>query len=137
VRYRKLDANGDYSFGHSQDDFFINVPMAVGQAIGTRLLLHQGEWFLNTSDGMPWETDVLGFQTQLLKDSAIKADINGTPNIIQIISYTSTFDSKGRALTVKFSANTIYGVVTSPLIPVNGPDGGWGVGGWGEHPYGT
>lgn len=137
MRYRKLDKNGDYSFGHGQADFYINVPMAVGQSIGTRLLLHQGEWFLSLSDGMTWETNVLGFNTQALKDAAIKDNIGGTQGFLKLVSYESIFDSEGRALAVAFEASTIYGNVTSPVIPIVQPTTGWGIGGWGEHPWGT
>jgi hypothetical protein len=54
MRYRKLDANGDYTFGGGSNDFLVNTPETVAQAVMTRLNLLQGEWFLDTTAGMPW-----------------------------------------------------------------------------------
>ena len=72
MRYRKLDANGDYSFGAQQADFFVDSPEGVAQAVQTRLGLFTGEWFLDTTDGTPWRTEVLGKYTQDSYDAVIK-----------------------------------------------------------------
>ena len=42
MRYRPLDANGDYTVGIP---FLVNSPACVGQAVLTRLKLFLGEWF--------------------------------------------------------------------------------------------
>src|SRR5260364_424406 len=54
MRYRRLDAAGDYAFGRGLSDFEQDTPEAVAQAVKTRLALRFGEWFLDTSDGTPW-----------------------------------------------------------------------------------
>ena len=43
MRYRKLDEDGDYSFGRGAADFWVNVPDAPAQAVRTRLALWQGQ----------------------------------------------------------------------------------------------
>src|SRR5260363_151880 len=53
MRYRRLDAAGDYAFGRGLSDFEQDTPEAVAQAVKTRLALRFGEWFLDTSDGRP------------------------------------------------------------------------------------
>ena len=48
MRYRKLDANGDYSFGQAAPNFWHDVPDAVAQLVVTRFAMWQGEWWLDT-----------------------------------------------------------------------------------------
>lgn len=119
MRVRALSNSGDYTFGQSGANFLINDAAAVAQVIGTRLLLMQGEWFLNTADGTPYSTQILGKGTKALYDAAIQARILGTQGIVngarvnlvnQILSYSSI--QKNRVLTVTCTVNTIYGPIT-------------------------
>jgi hypothetical protein len=109
MRYRKLDAAGDYTFGHQQSDFYRDRPEAVALAVQTRLGLFTGEWFLDTSDGTPWRTDVLGKYTQGGYDIVIKERILGTPGVQSIDAYSSKLDRQTRALSIAASISTIYG----------------------------
>lgn len=112
MRYRKLDANGDYVFGHQQADFYRDQPEAVAQAVQTRLGLFTGEWFLDTTDGTPWRTDVLGKYTQNIYDATLKARILDTQGVKAIDAYASTLDRQSRRLTVSATISTIYGTAT-------------------------
>ncbi|SEU36129.1 hypothetical protein SAMN03159335_05380 [Burkholderia cepacia] len=112
MRYRKLDADGDFVFGGSANDFLVNSPDAVAQAVITRLRLHRGEWFLDTTAGMPWDTDVLGKYTSGKYDAAIRTCILGTQGVTELTSYSSTADPETRVLTVTATINTIYGTTT-------------------------
>src|SRR6185312_7089537 len=87
MRYRKLDANGDYSFGNQQADFYINTPEAVAQAVKTRLALFTGEWFLDVTEGTPWRTEVLGKYTQAAYDIVLKERIVDTPGVQSLDAY--------------------------------------------------
>lgn len=109
MRYRKLDANGDYSFGHQQADFYIDQPEAVAQAVETGLQLFLGEWFIDTSAGMPWRTDVLGKYTQNAYDLAIKQQIANTQGVNSLDAYSSSRDPSTRRLTVSATITTAYG----------------------------
>lgn len=113
MRYRKLDANGDYVFGHQQADFYRDQPEAVAQAVQTRLELFTGEWFLDTTDGTPWRTDVLGKYTQGAYDSVIKDRILTTEGVQSIESYSSTLNRQTRNLSVTALISTIYGPATA------------------------
>jgi hypothetical protein len=64
MRYRTLDANGDYTFGQNGANFLVNSPAAVGQAVLTRVKLMQGEWFLDQTAGTPYDTEILGAGTE-------------------------------------------------------------------------
>ncbi|MDI2595032.1 hypothetical protein POF45_26945 [Pseudomonas sp. 681] len=112
MRYRKLDANGDYTFGNQQADFLIDSPEAVAQAVGTRLKLDQGEWFLDKTEGMPWSTEVLGERTAATRDSAVQKRILGTQGMVQIDNYDSNFDPDTRRFTPTAEVTTAYGQTT-------------------------
>lgn len=109
MRYRKLDANGDYTFGNQQADFYKDNPDAVAQAVMTRLRLNKGEWFIDTVDGTPWNTEVLGERTASTRDAAIKKRILGTPGVSQIDSYDSSINPETRRFTVTATITTAYG----------------------------
>ena len=130
MRYRKLDSNGDYTFGQNALDFYVNSPQTVAQAILTALLLHQGEWFLDVTIGMPWESQVLGYNTKSLYDSAIKAEILGVQGVQSIVSYSSSLNAKTRHLTVNAVVSTIFG--SSTISSTFGVASG----GYGIQPYG-
>lgn len=112
MRYRKLDADGDYTFGGGPADFLVDSPAAVGQAVLTRLQLFKGEWFVDTADGTPWQTDVLGEHTRSTYDMAIRNRILGTQGVEQIDSYDSEFEPNGRKLTITCTITTAYGPTT-------------------------
>jgi len=122
------------TFGQSQSNFLINSAEAVGQLVVTGLKLFQGEFFLNTTAGMPWDIQVIGFNTQALYDNAIKAQIIGTQGVTGITSYSSSLNKLTRLLTVTVGLATQFGPTTiSTAVPTLG---GWGVGGYSQNPYG-
>lgn len=98
---RALDANGDYQLGI----FLSNSPAAVGQAVLTRLLLWEGEWFLDETEGTPYMQDILGRKTNY--DIEIQTRILGTEGVNSLLSYSSNIE--GRGLYVEAEIDTIYG----------------------------
>jgi hypothetical protein len=111
MKYRKRDANGDFVLGTGAD-YWIDQPEAVAEAIRTRLGLFTGEWFLDTTEGMPWRSDVLGRGTQNSYDTVIRARILGTTGVTEITGYTSSLDRDTRRLTVSVTVDTDYGTTT-------------------------
>ncbi len=112
MRYRKLDENGDYVIG-TGSDFYKDSPEAVAQAVRTRLDLWKGEWFVNTGDGTPYQTDVLGKRFAGKNyDAVIKQRILQTQGVKEIVSYQSTFNGDSRKLEIQATINTIYGQTT-------------------------
>lgn len=107
MRYRKLDADGDYML----NTFLKDTPECVAQAISTRLALGAGDWFLDTTEGTPWKTRVLGKYTTDYYDPAIKSRILGTMGVLELVSYSSSRDPNTRHLTVAATVSTIYGNV--------------------------
>lgn len=120
MRYRKLDDNGDYSFGHGVADFWVNQPEAVGQAANTRLWLFTGEWFLDLAEGTPWggfpltgavvaAGRILGEHTQATRDVAITTRLVDTPGIIAISGFASGFEPNSRGYSFQATLDTVYG----------------------------
>lgn len=112
MKYRKLDASGDYSFGNGSADFWKDQPEAVAQAVQTRLFLFRGEWFLDTTEGMTWKTEVLGVRTANTRDPAIRRRVLGTPGCKAITDYSSSLSRDTRAFSVNLTIDTIYGAAT-------------------------
>lgn len=111
MRVRRLDQNGDYVFGGGLASFYINQPEAPAQCAWTRIRLWLGQWYLNTSDGTPYQTEVLGKYTGSTADAAIQARLLGTPGVKEILSYSSSLDRDTRAWTANVTMNTIYGPI--------------------------
>ena len=107
--YRKLDSNGDYTFGKAAGNFFKDIPEAVGQAVLTRLKLIEGEWFLDTSIGTPYNSQILGMGKLNTYDGAIQNVILNTQGVTALINYASFVDPNTRAAGVSATINTVYG----------------------------
>lgn len=115
MRLRMQDANGDYVFGRSAANFFVNSAAGVAQLVRTRLLLWEGEWYINTTDGTPYSTEILGTGTQSLYDLAIQERVLSTPNVTSIESYESSRDPVTRKLTVEMTVMTTFSTTPEPL----------------------
>jgi hypothetical protein len=112
MKYRRLDSNGDYVFGQGDSNFIQNTPATVGQAVKTRLQLQQGEWFLDTSIGTPYNSSVMGTGTISLYDSVIQSVILETPGVTGISAYASGVDPYSRNASITCTIDTIYGQTT-------------------------
>lgn len=116
MRYRKLDENGDMTFGQGSLNFFVDSPEAVAQAAMTRLRLETGEWFLDVDEGTPYQTEVLGYGTAASRDVAISDRIVDTPGLTEITSYSSNLNPVTRLFTVDVKATTLYGPTTIQAV---------------------
>ncbi|MEN8406042.1 hypothetical protein [Acinetobacter seifertii] len=109
MRYRKLSNEGDYVFGSGKNDFLVNSPEAVAQAILTRLKLWLGEWFADTSDGTGWNQSIVGKQSKKLYELTLHQRVLETPGVKSIVDFQSSLDPDTRRLTVSMTVNTIFG----------------------------
>lgn len=119
MRYRVLSPTGDYTFGQGPGEFLVNSPAAVAQAIGTRLRLWLGEWFLDLTVGVPWITQVVGTGTSGIRDMVIRTAILNTEGVLSIVSYSSSLDTENRLFSVNATVGTVYGpVILSETVPI-------------------
>ena len=131
MRYRRLDPEtGDYTFGRSQGNFWIDQPEGVAQSVMTRLRLEFGTWFADTGDGTPWATQVLGERTRATRDVVVQDRTLGTIGVTTIANYASTLNVNTREWTAAMVINTVYGQValataklpgTVPPLSTGGP----------------
>lgn len=109
MRYRALDASGDYVAGAGAV-FYVNSPEAVAQAVKTRLRLFAKEWFLDRTEGLDMER-ILGYRTQGTRDQEVQQRIIRTQGVRSILSYASQVNATTREFTVNAVLDTIYGAV--------------------------
>jgi hypothetical protein len=107
--YRKLDSGGDFQFGSNTQDFYKDVPEAVAQAVKTRLLLMEGEWFLDRNQGTPYSSRILGAGNLQKYDLAIQEVILNTVGVSSLVEYASDYSTETRKITVVATISTIYG----------------------------
>jgi hypothetical protein len=119
MRYRRLDENGDMTFGQGQGNFWINQPEGVAQLALTRLRLDLGAWFYDMSDGTAWKTEVLGERTQGTRDIIVIDRVRGTDGVVQIDTYGSRMNPDTREWAAAMRVSTIYGPieVVAPRLP--------------------
>jgi hypothetical protein len=99
--------------GNGQQNFISDLA-AVAQIIRTRLLLFQGEWFLNLNDGLPMFNGILGssgdprnLQTII---AVISQRISATPYVTNVLDVTASFQN--RQFTFSAQVQTQFGTVT-------------------------
>ncbi len=109
MRYRKLNQNGDMTFGNQQADFHRDSPEAVAQAVWTRLRLWVGEWFIDTSEGTPYQQAALGTNKSATISPAIRQRILETENVTSIESFGLVIDPDNRTASISVVINTAFG----------------------------
>jgi len=112
MRYRREDSDGDYTFGQGDNTFLVNSPETVAQAVKTRFKLWQGQWFLDTTTGMPWVQSVLGKQTADVYSMAVRQYILETQGVNSITAFDSSVNPSTRRVTFTATIETIYGTTT-------------------------
>lgn len=119
LKYRRMDENGDYIFGHSKYDF-LNDLEAVAQAIYTKIKLLQGEWWEDIQIGTPLFQTMLGAKvTQNTKDALdliIRDRILEVDGVNYLQDYKSEINQQKRTYTFSTTVNTVYGDIQDLTI---------------------
>jgi hypothetical protein len=82
------------------------------QSILQRLRMFRGEWFLNTSLGMPYYQQILIKRpNRAVVDLAIQSTILATPGVARLTNYSATFIQANRIASIAFRASTRAGTI--------------------------
>ena len=109
MRYRKLDENGDMTFGGGMLNYYVNQPEAVAQAVSTRLRLWVEEWFVDITEGTPWVQSALGKRTEQTVTNAIRMRILKTQGVNKITDFSFSQNASDRSVVISATIDTIYG----------------------------
>lgn len=87
---------------------------AVAQRLRGRLGLGQGEWFADTSLGVPWVQQIVGERGgDQAADAILRAAIATCPGVAALESFTLALNATTRHATVTFRARTVDGATLS------------------------
>lgn len=79
------------------------VQEAVRQRLSVKFRTFQGEWFLDTTYGMPYRQQIIGKGlSQSERDALFIAEANADPDVNRIVYFNSTFDKLNRNYGVDF-----------------------------------
>lgn len=119
ITVRSLGPNYDPLWGQGVGNFLSDID-AVGQIIGTRLRLFEGEWWEDTTDGLPLWQKILGQYNGKNTEAIallIQDRILGTPFVVRILQQTATYNPNTRAFTYTAQVQTAFGVLNVTNIP--------------------
>ena len=116
----KLGSDGDLLFEDGKFTLLTTIQEAVRQRIQIRLQTFLGEYFLDTSVGLPYRQQI--FNKGLSKvevDALFIREINKDTDVIQVVDFSST--QVGRAYSLNFEVLTTDGLlrVNLPSITPN------------------
>lgn len=120
IRYRKLTADGDYTFGQSAYNFHTGTE-AVAQAAKTRFLLWRDTFWRDLSDGVPYLQEILGRgggEQHIETITAILLKrLRGTPDVIAVPDFSTVYDRATREYKFTATIQTAYSttVITGAL----------------------
>lgn len=109
-------ASGDLAM-KGRDLFVINNAERVAQQILITLRFWLGEWFLNTTEGVPYleyvliKTPNLSHIRQIFTEAIMKVE-----GVSKVTSMELAFDRENRQLHVTYEAVTEYGLIASKEV---------------------
>jgi hypothetical protein len=88
----------------------------VGQRLKIRLQTFMGEYFMDTTYGVPWWQRLLGVKqtSKAAADLVFQQQILLEPGVKEIVSFESTFVNRKYSLT--FKVRVVTGEITAPII---------------------
>lgn len=109
-------ATNDLVFTNKDLTFTSTDPIEIGQRVAMLLRVFEGEWFLDTSYGIPYRQQIIAqARSQKEVDSIFIAAISQQAGVDSIASFTSNFDRPTRSYTAVVTINTTAGAITIPV----------------------
>jgi hypothetical protein len=92
------------------DISIVTLDAAIRQRLLQTLRLFLGEWFLDTSAGVPYYQSILVKNPNLdVVQASIKNAILSTPGITELLSFNFNYDAVQRKVTMDFDAKSTNG----------------------------
>lgn len=105
-----LDADGDLDM----TDGDLKMEVSIAQSISIRLKYFSGEWFLDTTKGLPYFDLIYVKNPNLTHVSSIfRQCILQTPGVTSLDKFEVSFNVATRSFTVEFAAQTSQGEIAS------------------------
>jgi hypothetical protein len=118
ILYLRLDSSYDPVFEPSAE---LSDLEAVRQAVQTRILLFEGEWWENLNEGTPMFQLILGYRqfkgNQQVAALAITKRIMGTPYVSSVSNILVGFDPVKRRMTFTATVITTFGTFQITMSP--------------------
>jgi len=96
--------------------WMINGADKVAQQVKITLLAFFGEWFLDTTFGVPYLEDILVKNPHMPSvESILRSHILDVPHVTGLVSFTLAWDRQDRILSVVFEATTDYGPIQDSI----------------------
>ena len=111
IKNRQLDKDGDYAFGIGIHNYVFDLE-AVIQAIKTKLMLFNGEWWEQIDDGIPVFTSILGQpQSETLKNTISMFIVNRTEKVygVQSVRDIQVEFTNDRHINASMNVQTVFG----------------------------
>lgn len=109
MKYRKLDANYDYSFGGNMNDY-VEGAEAIRDNIRTKLLLFYNEWWEDIGQGIPMFQSIVGqVNPELIRNSLsqlVEERIKEVEGVKQVINIEIDLDKKTRTVSMSCDVTT-------------------------------
>lgn len=110
----KLDqASHDLVFVNGECPVTTGLVDSVSQRLIIRLRTFLGEWFINTTYGVPWLERVLGHKVNRNSvDIVIQENILKDEGVSQVVEFSSTMDEATRKYSCRFRVRVIDGTLS-------------------------
>ena len=110
MKVRALDATGDWLFGRGIQSY-ATEKNALKQNVATRLRSWKNDCFFAMDDGVDYN-NFLDIGKKTFLDIDVKRVILQTEGVLRISSYESTLEAGTRAVKIRATIATIFGLVT-------------------------
>lgn len=110
---RKLDKDGDWTYGNSIKDYLVNID-AIAQNIKTRLKEYLGDCFFDLLKGIDWETRIGQKNQEDLLKSDTYSIIKNTDGVLGILEHELTVVN--RRAYIKSKIETVYGQIIVEVV---------------------
>lgn len=112
-----MDINTNDIVLQDGDIMMIDDAARIAQQILITLRFWLGEWFLNTTEGVPYLEYILVKQPNMAHIRQILTEqIQSVEGVKAVTNMELTFDQRERHLLVEYTADTDYGLVTDKAI---------------------